>query len=165
MPISVTCPKCKAPFRLADQFAGKKVKCQKCQGAIDVPDDVVAASPTMEIERPGKATQVKTDGAITTLKPKTPKKTKDPDKPAKQKAAAKENVGADDAPFTLPSKNSGKKATGGCSALMMILFSLAGIGVLGCVGCAGGAAWWNYDARQKAAAEIKAGQHYSSPPT
>jgi predicted Zn finger-like uncharacterized protein len=37
MPISVTCPKCQATYRLADDMAGKKLKCQKCNGAITVP--------------------------------------------------------------------------------------------------------------------------------
>jgi predicted Zn finger-like uncharacterized protein len=37
MPISTTCPGCKAIFRLAEELAGKKVKCQKCQGLFVVP--------------------------------------------------------------------------------------------------------------------------------
>src|SRR6266851_3504150 len=37
MPIATSCPNCKALFRLADEMAGKKVKCQKCQSLFVVP--------------------------------------------------------------------------------------------------------------------------------
>src|SRR5207253_9883860 len=37
MPISTTCPSCKAIFRLSEALAGKKVKCQKCQNLFVVP--------------------------------------------------------------------------------------------------------------------------------
>jgi predicted Zn finger-like uncharacterized protein len=44
MPITVTCPKCAAVYRLADPMAGKKVKCQKCQQTITVPHATPAKS-------------------------------------------------------------------------------------------------------------------------
>ncbi len=37
MPIGVTCPHCGAKFKAADAAAGKKLKCTKCQGVIQVP--------------------------------------------------------------------------------------------------------------------------------
>src|ERR1051326_7425623 len=37
MLIATTCPQCKALFRLADDMAGKTVKCQKCQQMFVVP--------------------------------------------------------------------------------------------------------------------------------
>jgi predicted Zn finger-like uncharacterized protein len=37
MAISTTCPNCKARFRLDDELAGKKVRCQKCAGIFEVP--------------------------------------------------------------------------------------------------------------------------------
>ena len=35
MAITTTCPNCKARFRLADEMAEKKVRCQKCNGVFD----------------------------------------------------------------------------------------------------------------------------------
>ncbi len=37
MPLSTTCPNCKALFKLPNELAGKKVKCQKCQELFIVP--------------------------------------------------------------------------------------------------------------------------------
>jgi predicted Zn finger-like uncharacterized protein len=37
MPIATTCPSCHAMFRLADEMAGKRVRCQKCAGVFVVP--------------------------------------------------------------------------------------------------------------------------------
>ena len=36
MPIDIKCPKCNRKFRVADKFAGKRIKCPKCQGAIGI---------------------------------------------------------------------------------------------------------------------------------
>lgn len=38
MPISTTCPNCKALFRLAEELAGKTVRCQRCENIFVVPD-------------------------------------------------------------------------------------------------------------------------------
>src|SRR5258708_6345240 len=38
MSIATTCPNCKALFRLDNELAGKKVKCQKCQHLFVVPE-------------------------------------------------------------------------------------------------------------------------------
>lgn len=43
MPIATTCPKCQALFRLPDELAGRRVKCQKCAAVFEAP---VAASDT-----------------------------------------------------------------------------------------------------------------------
>ncbi len=45
MPIQVTCPSCKAMFKASDSAAGKKAKCPKCGGAIEIP----AAVPAEEV--------------------------------------------------------------------------------------------------------------------
>ncbi len=37
MPVAMNCPNCRAQFRLADEMAGKKMKCQKCQQLFVVP--------------------------------------------------------------------------------------------------------------------------------
>jgi predicted Zn finger-like uncharacterized protein len=48
MPIAVTCPGCKASFRVSDQYAGKKGPCPKCKAVITVP----AAVPEVVIHGP-----------------------------------------------------------------------------------------------------------------
>ncbi len=37
MPIEISCPKCVRKFRVPDKFAGKRIKCPKCQAAIGIP--------------------------------------------------------------------------------------------------------------------------------
>src|SRR5688500_12017991 len=37
MPIEVSCRSCAGQFRVPDTAAGKKIRCPKCKGAIDVP--------------------------------------------------------------------------------------------------------------------------------
>ena len=41
MPIQVTCPSCKTMFNAPDSAAGKKAKCPKCSGVIQIPTPVV----------------------------------------------------------------------------------------------------------------------------
>jgi hypothetical protein len=138
MPISVVCSHCQMPYHLADQLAGKKVKCQKCQGAIDVPAaDAVIELPPTAIKKP--APQAKNENAVTSAKPKP-----------KKKSAAKEAPVEDASPFALPTKK------GGCSCLMIAIFLFLGFGLLGCGGAAG-VVWWFYDPWQRQLAELKDG--------
>jgi hypothetical protein len=37
MPLTVTCPGCSSPLRVRDEYVGKKLKCPRCQGVIEVP--------------------------------------------------------------------------------------------------------------------------------
>src|SRR4051794_34470196 len=37
MPISTSCPSCRAPYNLADELAGQTVRCRECKFAFDVP--------------------------------------------------------------------------------------------------------------------------------
>ena len=37
MPISVTCPQCSTTLKVKDELAGKRGKCPKCQGAVQIP--------------------------------------------------------------------------------------------------------------------------------
>jgi predicted Zn finger-like uncharacterized protein len=37
MPISVTCPECNSSYRVADEAAGKAIKCKKCGARVPVP--------------------------------------------------------------------------------------------------------------------------------
>ena len=48
MPIQVTCPSCKSKFNAPDAAAGKKTKCPKCAGVIQIPEP--AAEPAVEAE-------------------------------------------------------------------------------------------------------------------
>ena len=47
MPISVTCPQCSTTLKVKDELAGKRGKCPKCQGAVQIPvGEQAAAKPT-----------------------------------------------------------------------------------------------------------------------
>lgn len=37
MPVQLTCPGCKSRLRIKDEFAGKKVKCPRCEALVRVP--------------------------------------------------------------------------------------------------------------------------------
>ena len=37
MPIAATCPACRERYQLADEMAGKYVRCRKCQDSFEVP--------------------------------------------------------------------------------------------------------------------------------
>jgi predicted RNA-binding Zn-ribbon protein involved in translation (DUF1610 family) len=43
VPIQVTCPSCNATLKTSEQYAGKKAKCPKCGGIIEIP-----AAPALE---------------------------------------------------------------------------------------------------------------------
>jgi hypothetical protein len=38
MPVSVTCPQCRAHYDVVDQLSGKRVHCQECRAVIQVPE-------------------------------------------------------------------------------------------------------------------------------
>ena len=64
MPIEVTCGSCNRRLRVPDKTAGKKIKCPKCQGVIQVPDTAPAeaAVPAMAAtQAAAEAWYVKTD--------------------------------------------------------------------------------------------------------
>jgi predicted Zn finger-like uncharacterized protein len=46
MPIEIRCPKCQAPFRLADEMAGKTMRCAKCKTTFPVPGAATATKPS-----------------------------------------------------------------------------------------------------------------------
>jgi predicted Zn finger-like uncharacterized protein len=65
MPITMTCPGCKALFRLPDELAGEQVRCQKCARLFVVPplasgspEEPVAAAEARAAETPVLATLV-----------------------------------------------------------------------------------------------------------
>lgn len=54
MPIPCQCPHCRKPFRVADKFAGKAVKCPGCQGVVRVSQAEGAAADT-DIQSAGQS--------------------------------------------------------------------------------------------------------------
>jgi predicted Zn finger-like uncharacterized protein len=60
MPISVTCPECQATYRVADEAAGKAIKCKKCGARVPVPAEGDAA------EEPVRAGNSGDDGGADT---------------------------------------------------------------------------------------------------
>jgi predicted Zn finger-like uncharacterized protein len=57
MPISVTCPECNSTYRVADEAAGKAIKCKKCGARVPVPagsDEGGAEEPAAEAGEAGK---------------------------------------------------------------------------------------------------------------
>lgn len=72
MPIDVACPVCGAGYKLKDEFAGRKVRCPKCQNVIQVPEPMPVAEiaedePQYEVEpdyrdeRPDRSTRAEVD--------------------------------------------------------------------------------------------------------
>src|SRR5262245_13481889 len=56
MPLTVTCPGCNAPLRVRDELVGKKVKCPRCAGVVQVPRAApVGASPAAAAPPPPAA--------------------------------------------------------------------------------------------------------------
>jgi predicted RNA-binding Zn-ribbon protein involved in translation (DUF1610 family) len=62
MPLTVTCPGCNSPLRVREEYAGKKLKCPRCSGIVEVPNgeaapETVEPLPVEEVlpaPRPGK---------------------------------------------------------------------------------------------------------------
>jgi hypothetical protein len=139
MPISVTCPKCQTAYRLADEMAGKKLKCQICQGAITLPPAATAARPKSD----GNSTQVKSEPASAAADKKP--------KPAKNNVARKD-ADSDENPAVTPPQNA---KTGASRGLMITLILFLGVGLLGCLGCGGVVAWRYYDPANVAKPDLK----------
>jgi hypothetical protein len=59
MPIPISCPACGESYLLADEMAGKRVRCRKCQDAFDVPPFAVPEGAIQE--SPGLPPAVATD--------------------------------------------------------------------------------------------------------
>src|SRR5437016_8900646 len=89
MPIATTCPNCKALFRLSDDMAGQKVKCQKCQHVFVVPKagdntlepGVSVSKPPAPMELAPKAPQATAAPMVTAAPP-------DPDEDVRSRVEA-----------------------------------------------------------------------------
>jgi predicted Zn finger-like uncharacterized protein len=133
MPIATQCTKCEAKFRLADQMAGKKVKCPKCGQILAVPKLDPEESPA-EPKKPntppsvsnGNAT-VADDAVTTTPKRKAPPKRGDDEDDEEPRSKRKGDPDK-------PRRDEKPKAKSGMSGAMM---ALIGVGVLSCLCCVG----------------------------
>lgn len=149
MPISTTCPNCKAIFRLPEDLAGKKVKCQKCQQLFVVPEgnaETVAAGASVasEVEAAPPVPQAMNAPPPTPLPPAPLY----PAPPVPERAEDKEAIEEreSESPPPLPNKRrplseprrrdqEAKAASG--SGMMAIVLAFLGLSVLLCVVCTG----------------------------
>jgi len=153
MPIATKCPNCEASFRLADEMAGKRVKCQKCENVFTVPQAEAEETPPAPPPeaKPKKPPMMVIDDdepeakeAVTA----TPKKPVPPPKVAKDDDDEED----DDEPR---SRRRGRarrderpkaKSGGGMSGTMM---AVLGVVLFSCICCggAGPAAYFMFDVK------------------
>src|SRR5436190_19900664 len=104
MAIATTCPNCKAIFRLADELAGKTVKCQKCQQMFVVPEGnaetvAVGASVPVELEAPPAVLLAPAPASLPPPPPPPPILER-----AEEKDATEERKSENDEPPPLPNR-------------------------------------------------------------
>jgi predicted Zn finger-like uncharacterized protein len=143
MPVAMKCPSCQAQFRLADELAGKKMKCKKCQQLFVVPKAEPAngqGAPVLDMELDDKPAPAET--AISTKPAPPAPPPKDPDDesaveedsgrkgPSKPPPLRKKNTPADRPPI----KARRKPSASGSGAMTTIVMVLLGGGLLVCIG-------------------------------
>lgn len=150
MPITTSCPKCKARFRLAEETAGKQVRCQKCNDVFVVPAfDGMATS-----AYPAPAEE-KAAPAVASLPPMPlpPMPSNSPAPPTEaEQGDDRRNEDDDDEPPPISRRPDGRRRSrfdrpekkAGSSMLALILV-LLGLGVFACVLCGGGTVWFVAD--------------------
>ncbi len=150
MPITTNCPNCAALFRLAEEMAGKTVKCQKCAHIFTVPnpDEPPTVPRRRDVETNDAAASHPMDpaGIVPPPPPKMPKT--DPDD-ADEKRGPKPpplNQGATRPP--IKGRRRDEPASSG-SGMMIVIFLVLGFGLLSCFGCAGVAGYWVYSESQQ----------------
>ena len=165
MPISTNCPSCKAIFRLADELAGKRVKCRKCDSLFVVPrTDEATIAPGMRV--PGEDDDVdepapKPKSAVKLKAPPPPPRDLDKDEDEEQdgdeKGRQRDRDREDDDEDEPRRKRSSreeprrrKRAKSGSTSMTMIL-ALGGLALFMCVLCGGGAVGFFVYQRNEAA--------------
>jgi predicted Zn finger-like uncharacterized protein len=147
MPISTTCPSCKAIFRLAEELAGKKVKCQKCQGLFVVPTgEAGTMEPGIHVPEERELAVAESAAAKAHAAPTRPE-----DIPVMARVAAFDDADRDaEEEQRAPSKprrserrprrdeNPRPK-----SGLLPIVLALGGLGLFSCIVLIGGMALWH----------------------
>lgn len=162
MPIATSCPSCKALFRLADEMAGKKVKCQKCQSLFVVPkSDAMMTMPGILALGGNKPAQEQTEPAPTASSPPPPMPlppmpVNPPDGPAKAEEDDRIEEGTGKtSPVSKRSRDDERsaprsrreKAQSGSG--MVPVLALLGLGAFACIACSGAAAIWHFAAAKR----------------
>jgi predicted Zn finger-like uncharacterized protein len=156
MAVATTCPNCMALFRLADEMAGKKVKCQKCQHIFIVPEpEQNTVAPGASVPSPGSAgMNMELDARPTSVQaapPNLPPLEKTRDERNDDDAADEDRSRSRTKPPPLGrrggSESSGSrrprtKEAGSNAALWGVLIVLLGGGLISCIACAGLGGWW-----------------------
>jgi predicted Zn finger-like uncharacterized protein len=146
MAITTTCPNCKARFRLAEELAGKKVRCQKCEGIFEVPIfdgsmGTPTAPPTSSepIEAPAAPVS-----AVTIAPPPMPVAVSAPPiEAAEQEAPRRDDYDDEPPPINtsgarrpprLSQRAPAAKAGSGMTAVLLVI---AGLAAFSCIICGG----------------------------
>jgi hypothetical protein len=110
MPVEAACPSCEGKFRLPDAAAGKRIKCPKCKGPLDVPPlgaapaEATAAVPAAPAEGLKDAWRAAPPAATVpeSARQEAPKPTPTPIKPSPAVADAPTKAAAVSTPATKP---------------------------------------------------------------
>jgi predicted Zn finger-like uncharacterized protein len=157
MPVAMKCPSCQAQFRLADEMAGKKMKCKKCQQPFVVPQAELAdaeGAPVLDMELDDKPAPAET--ALSTKPAPPPAKNPDEESaveedggkkgPRKPPPLSKKSTPAD-RPTVKARRKPAASGSGGMTALLVVLL---GGGLLACVGCTGFAGYFLFASGDRA---------------
>jgi predicted Zn finger-like uncharacterized protein len=160
MLIATACPNCKALFRLPENMAGQKVKCQKCQHIFVVPkaeDNAVApaasvAKPPIDMELDPKPAPEPIPAPVATAvvapPPALPDEETD-DEPARPSKPPPIGKRRDDDRPTTRRERPAPAASGSSAGMIVLILLLLGGALFGCVGCVGGLGWWAYAVNDK----------------
>jgi predicted Zn finger-like uncharacterized protein len=160
MPIATTCPKCQALFRLPDELAGRKVKCQKCAAVFVMPsagsDMTMPGTPVLIEAEPALVEELQTTAASAASPPAfalPPLLLDEPSAPPKDDFAADDRY-RDSPPDRLapptksdddrraPRNRRGEKPKAKSSKAGVVL-GILGLLLLGFITCAGATGiWW-----------------------
>jgi predicted Zn finger-like uncharacterized protein len=148
MPITTSCPKCKARFRLAEETAGKQVRCQKCNAVFVVPAFDGMATSAEPAPAAEKAAPAAASSSLPPL-PLPPMPTNSPAPPVEAEQDDDRRREEDDEPPPISRRPDGRRRSrfdrpekkAGSSMLALILV-LLGLGVFACLLCGGGTVWF-----------------------
>lgn len=169
MAIATTCPNCLALFRLPDELAGRKVKCQKCQGLFIVPSsDATMTSPGLQASPAQTPAEEHPATAPVPSFPLPPPPSVQPP-PAASEQDERIEEDAEDLPLPAP-KRSGqsrrrphREKASAASSMMPMVLVLLGVGLLGCIGCTGVGALWFVGSRHAAVNKVAAKKQPEAP--
>src|SRR5207247_3378127 len=123
---------CNAKFNLADELAGKKVKCQSCSHVFVVPRSAESAPPVL------KAADEPDDGGIIAK----PAKADSIKAGAKPPPGSSRNDDDDDDDDDRPRKRRPAQPAKSGGGMLTLVLVLLGGAVLGCLACVGVVGYW-----------------------